>query len=79
MRLAPSVLSKFYVMAWQGASQLIVAHNHPNQDATPSAADIHLTETLKQACQAIDLNLVDHIIVGRNETLSFAETGTHPF
>ncbi|SJM36468.1 hypothetical protein A1019T_00429 [Psychrobacter pasteurii] len=63
----------------QGASQLIVAHNHPNQDATPSAADIHLTETLKQACQAIDLSLVDHIIVGRNETLSFAETGTHPF
>lgn len=63
----------------QGSSQLIIAHNHPNQDATPSDADIHLTETLKQACQTIDLSLVDHIIVGRNDTLSFAETGTFPF
>ncbi|PNK60270.1 RadC family protein [Psychrobacter sp. FDAARGOS_221] len=62
-----------------GASQLIVAHNHPNQDATPSAADIHLTKILKEACQLIDLNLADHIIVGRNQTLSFAETGTDPF
>lgn len=62
-----------------GASQLIVAHNHPNQNATPSAADIQLTETLKEACNSIDLSLVDHIIVGRNQTLSFAETGTRPF
>lgn len=63
----------------QGASQLIVAHNHPNQNASPSEADIQLTETLKEACRTIDLNLVDHIIVGRNDTLSFAETGTRPF
>lgn len=63
----------------QGASQLIIAHNHPNQDATPSAADINLTEILKQACQLIDLTLADHIIVGRNQTLSFAEIGTSPF
>lgn len=63
----------------QGASQIIIAHNHPNQDATPSAADIHLTQTLKLACEAIDLRLTDHIIVGRNQTLSFAETATAPF
>jgi DNA repair protein RadC len=63
----------------QGASQIIIAHNHPNQDATPSAADIHLTLTLKLACEAIDLRLTDHIIVGRNQTLSFAETATAPF
>lgn len=63
----------------QGSSQLIVAHNHPNQDATPSTADIHLTKTLKEACQYIDMTLADHIIVGRNQTLSFAETGISPF
>ncbi|WP_019671696.1 RadC family protein [Psychrobacter lutiphocae] len=62
-----------------GASQLIIAHNHPNQDATPSTADIHLTKTLKEGCQLIDLNLIDHIIVGRNQTVSFAETGIEPF
>lgn len=62
-----------------GASQLIVAHNHPNQNAAPSEADIQLTHSLKLACQAIDLSLIDHIIVGRNDTLSFAETGTAPF
>lgn len=63
----------------QGASQIIIAHNHPNQDATPSQADIDLTDALKQACRLVDLNLADHIVVGRNQTLSFAETGTYPF
>lgn len=63
----------------KGSSQIIIAHNHPNQDATPSAADIHLTQSLKQACQHIDLTLADHIIVGRNQTLSFAEAGIEPF
>lgn len=62
-----------------GASQLIVAHNHPNQDATPSQADIEITKALKQACYFIDMTLADHIIIGRNQTLSFAETGIDPF
>ena len=61
------------------ASQLIVAHNHPHTDATPSTADNLLTYELKKACDLIDLSLVDHIIVGRNETLSYAESCLAPF
>lgn len=61
------------------ASQLIVAHNHPHTDAQPSTADNLLTYELKKACDLIDLSLVDHIIVGRNETLSYAESGFSPF
>lgn len=61
------------------ASQLIVAHNHPHTDAQPSAADDRLTSELKKACDLIDLSLIDHIIVGRNETLSYAENAQYPF
>ena len=61
------------------ASQLIVAHNHPHTDAKPSTADNLLTYELKKACDLIDLALIDHIIVGRNETLSYAESGFSPF
>lgn len=62
-----------------GASQLIIAHNHPRVSATPSAADNQLTAELKKACELIDINLIDHIIVGRNDTLSYAESGFVPF
>ena len=61
------------------ASQLIVAHNHPHTDAQPSAADNRLTTELKKACDLIDLSLIDHIIVGRNDTLSYAENALYPF
>ncbi|MEJ6067840.1 JAB domain-containing protein, partial [Psychrobacter sp. 16-Bac2893] len=61
------------------ASQLIIAHNHPHTDAKPSTADNLLTYELKKACDLIDLSLIDHVIVGRNETLSYAENGLAPF
>lgn len=61
------------------ASQLIIAHNHPHTDANPSAADIRLTQQLYQACQLLDLSLIDHIIVGRNDVLSCAEKRLSPF
>lgn len=61
------------------ASQLIIAHNHPHTDAKPSTADNLLTYELKKACDLIDLALIDHIIVGRNDTLSYAESSLAPF
>ena len=61
------------------ASQLIVAHNHPHTDATPSTAYNRLTCELKKACELLDLAFIDHIIVGRNDTLSYAENGLVPF
>ena len=62
-----------------GASRLIIAHNHPRVSASPSVADNQLTTQLKQACELIDIQMIDHIIVGRNDTLSYAESGFAPF
>jgi len=56
-------------------SALIVAHNHPSGDLSASAADIELTQELKKALQLVDIKLLDHILVTRNQTLSFAELG----
>ncbi|WP_201533417.1 RadC family protein [Psychrobacter ciconiae] len=61
------------------ASQLIVAHNHPKTSAHPSDADDHLTHQLKAACELIDLTLLDHIIVGCGDVLSYKELNRAPF
>lgn len=46
-----------------GASALIVAHNHPSDDADPSAEDLALTNRLKKGCGLLGLSLLDHVIV----------------
>jgi len=56
------------------AAAVIIAHNHPSGETTPSQADIRVTERIKQALNTVDIQLLDHIIVGGMETLSFAET-----
>lgn len=57
------------------ASQIIAVHNHPQGHALPSPEDLRFTEKLKQACELLDLQLVDHFIISRNEYFSFAEQG----
>ena len=46
------------------ASALIVAHNHPSGDPAPSAADVQITRVLRDAAKIIDIDLLDHVIVG---------------
>lgn len=58
-----------------GASQLIIAHNHPNTSALPSKADLDITQSLAKACELVDMTLIDHIIVGQDETRSLKEMG----
>jgi DNA repair protein RadC len=60
------------------AVQLIIAHNHPDAPAHPSAADLDLTERLAQSCQLLDIQLVDHVIVGTQGCVSLAEQGLMP-
>ena len=48
-----------------GAEEIIVAHNHPSGDPTPSKADIETTEKLKAGAELVGLALLDHLIVGR--------------
>ena len=57
------------------AVNLIVAHNHPDAPASPSNADRQLTRQLAQACQLLEVHLIDHVIVGQDRILSFAEEG----
>jgi DNA repair protein RadC len=60
------------------AVQLIISHNHPDAPPRPSAADLSLTRQLREAAQLLDLQLVDHVIVGEGRALSLAETGQMP-
>ncbi len=57
------------------ASAVILAHNHPSGTAEPSRADEFLTLTLKQALQLIDVRVIDHLVVGGDQAISFAERG----
>lgn len=57
------------------AGALIFAHNHPSGVAEPSAADKRITERLSSALSLFDIRVLDHLIVGRGTTYSFAENG----
>lgn len=57
------------------AAGVIFAHNHPSGVAEPSHADETLTQVLKEALALIDVRVLDHFVVGRGATLSFAERG----
>lgn len=57
------------------ASAVVLAHNHPSGDLTPSKPDQTLTETLKAALALIDVRLLDHVIVSGAAALSMAERG----
>lgn len=57
-----------------GAQQIIVVHNHPSGDVSPSRMDITMTRKLKEICELLGVYLTDHIIVGNNSYVSFKES-----
>jgi len=57
------------------ASALILVHNHPSGDPTPSEADLSMTRQVLDACEALGLTLHDHLIIGKSRELSFRATG----
>lgn len=57
------------------ASALILVHNHPSGDPTPSSADIEMTKRLKEAARPFDIVIHDHLVVGRDKTASFKGLG----
>ncbi|SEQ88161.1 RadC family protein [Thalassovita taeanensis] len=57
------------------ASALLLVHNHPSGDPTPSTSDISMTNQIVAACQALDITLHDHLIVGKSRELSFRAEG----
>lgn len=52
------------------AHSVMLMHNHPSGDPEPSQSDLHATEVIKRALQAIDMQLFDHLIVGANRVYS---------
>jgi DNA repair protein RadC len=48
-----------------GAAGVVCVHNHPSGDPSPSAADLQVTRQLRDAARAIDIELLDHLIIGR--------------
>lgn len=57
------------------AAALVVAHNHPSGDPEPSEKDKQITAKLIEALALIDVRLIDHIVVGDGNCVSFAEYG----
>ncbi|MEM9838541.1 MAG: DNA repair protein RadC [Pseudomonadota bacterium] len=57
------------------AGAMILVHNHPSGDPTPSRADIAMTAKIVEAAKAVDLTVYDHLIIGRGKETSFRELG----
>ena len=58
------------------ASGIIIAHNHPSNSLQPSEADLELTKKIKEAGKLLDINLLDHLILGTDDNyISFANEG----
>jgi len=57
------------------SAAIILSHNHPSGVSEPSESDIKVTKRIKAALELVDIRLLDHIIVGGNETTSLTEKG----
>ncbi len=55
------------------ANKVILYHNHTSGDITPSSHDLQVTKYLKGALKLVDVEIIDHIIIGANKALSFTE------
>ena len=57
---------------------IAIAHNHPSGSADPSPEDVLITRKLKQAADLLDIELVDHIVIGRGRFVSLKDRGLIP-
>jgi DNA repair protein RadC len=58
-----------------GASAIILLHNHPSGDPTPSEADLTMTLRIRDACEALEITLHDHLIIGKGAETSLRAQG----
>ena len=59
----------------EGVPHLIVAHNHPSSDPTPSPQDFKVTKELREAADLLGLKLLDHVVIGGGEAVSLKDQG----
>lgn len=57
------------------ASSIVLVHNHPSGKLVPSEPDKAITKKLKEACNLLDIGLIDHIIISRLNYFSFSDEG----
>jgi len=57
------------------AFSVLLAHNHPSGDSTPSQSDLMITKKIQQALELFEIKMLDHIIIGKGETTSFLRDG----
>jgi DNA repair protein RadC len=65
----------FKTACLSNAASLILVHQHPSGDSTPSSEDIAITRRLKEAGEIMGIKVLDHVIVGEGAYLSFVERG----
>jgi DNA repair protein RadC len=59
----------------RSAASLIVVHNHPSGDPSPSPEDVALTRAIVQSGKLLDINVLDHLVIGHNRWVSMKERG----
>lgn len=65
----------FKVAIYGNSASVILFHNHPSGDCTPSSEDINITQRLKDAGKILGIEVLDHLIIGDGEYLSLKEKG----
>ena len=65
----------FQVAVTRAAASIILAHNHPSGDVTPSKEDIELTRRMVEAGSIMGIDILDHIILSESDFLSLKERG----
>ena len=59
------------------AEAIVVAHNHPSGDPTPSVEDRTVTERLRKAGELLGVQVLDHVVIGQDRYFSFADESYH--
>ena len=62
----------------EAVPSIIVSHNHPSADPTPSPEDVAITRELAQAAKLLGIDLLDHIVIGGDRFVSLKERGLMP-
>jgi DNA repair protein RadC len=57
----------------KNAASVILVHNHPSGDPTPSKADLEITKRIKEAGKIMGIDVLDHVIISKNKIFSFKE------
>lgn len=71
----PATIFRYLLKLRGGCCKFIIAHNHPTGNVSPSKKDIELTDKLAEVGQVLDLELLDHFILGDIKSFSFAGEG----